>query len=400
MQSNPEIATVETAGKTALHKLLMAGIDQGHVWPAFQPIVDIRSGNVAGFEILARWGEPSTAEISPMTFIPRLEQYGLIDILSDALISRACREATGWPGQFSLAFNISPLQLTNEDFPHRLSEIIATTGFPMNRVELEVTEGSLLSDDDQAYRTLHKLNALGVKIGIDDFGTGYSSLARLESFPFHKLKIDKRFVSTLDVEPSKRRIAAAVIGLGQSLGMTVVAEGVETADEESILRNLGCDLAQGWLYSKGLPAHQALCKLNRRGVVDASGRSLDTSPFQQFHQLASLYEQAPVGLCFLDMDFRHVRVNDRFGSILGLTGAEIEGKTIYDLLEGEVLESVITVLMEAAATGEPVIREYVVGTRDIQVINTRVLDLGGKEIGYSIVSIDVTEENRLKANLI
>jgi PAS domain S-box-containing protein len=400
MRNDFKTVSIEEADEPALRRLLQFAIGQGHVWPAFQPIVDIRTGTIASFEILARWGNSSVGDISPMTFIPCLERHGLIDTLSDALIMRGCREAEGWPGQFSLAFNISPIQLTNENFPRHLADIVATTGFPLERVELEVTEASLISDNDLAYRILRELNDLGVKIGIDDFGTGYSNLARLEAFPFSKLKIDARFVRDIHSCSGKRRIAAAIIGLGQSLGITVVAEGVETVAEETILRSLGCDLGQGWLYGKGAPDAEAHEVLTSRSSVNGATCPLDASPFQQLHQLANLYEKAPVGLCFVDMDFRHVRTNDRFASIHGMIGAEIEGKTIYDVMECEPLQTTIGLLTDAAATDQPVLRDYVLRGRNVQVTAARVHDIAGDIIGFSVVAIDVTDENRLKATLV
>lgn len=400
MQKSVETHTIELVRKPALRRLLQVAIDQEHVWPAFQPIVDIHTGAVASFEILARWGETGSRNISPSTFIPRLERHGLIDMLSDALIDRACRSAMAWPGQFRLAFNISPTQLTNADFPQRLAETVAATGFPLHRIILEVTEASLISDVDRAYQILRELHDLGVRIAIDDFGTGYSSLARLEAFPFDKLKIDARFVHGLDGDSSKRRIAASIIGLGQSLGMTVVAEGVETEAEHAILRDLGCDLGQGWLYGRPEQAAQAQPLLKKRGSIDAAIRPLDASPFQQLHQLASLYDDAPVGLCFLDLDFRHVRANERFSSIHGLTSAELRGKTIYDILEGDTLQRVVEFLTKAAASDSPVSWERTFHGRDLRVIIARVLDLANEVIGFSVVVIDVTDENLLKATLI
>lgn len=315
-------------------------------------------------------------------------------------MSRACREAGSWTGDFSLAFNIAPSQLVNVDFPERFCALISTTGFPLSRIEVEITEASLISDVERSYKTLEVLNGLGVKIAIDDFGTGYSSLARLEAFPFHKLKIDARFVHGLDGDSGKRRIAASTIGLGQSLGMIVVAEGVETPAEHTILRDLGCDLGQGWHFSKPLQASHADPFLKRQGSSRASSKPLDASPFQQLHQLASLYDNAPVGLCFVDLHFRHVRANDRFANIHGMTGTELRGSTIYETMEGEALEAVVDLLTRTATTDEPQILDYVFCGRDCRFIVSRVLDLGGDVIGFSVVAIDVTDENRLKATLV
>lgn len=389
---------IEAATKPVLRKLLKHAIANGHVWPAFQPIVNIRTGAISSFEILARWSDPQAGDISPDIFIPRLEQHGLIAVLSEALLEQACRSAADWPGQFTLAFNISPFQLISEDLPCNLVEVIEKTCFPLGRVELEVTEGSLISDADVAYAILREINNSGIRIGIDDFGTGYSSLARLESFPFHKLKIDARFVHGIDTEAGKRRIAAAIIGLGQSLGITVVAEGVETEAEEAILRELGCDQGQGWLYGRGVASEQARCLLDDR-EVDTITCPLDTSPFQRLHQLAKLYDQAPVGLCFVDLQYRHVRVNERFAEIHGLTVAQLEGRTIYEIMEGDLLEDVIGVMAEAINHDEPVTREYILQGRNVRVLNSRVRDLAGDVIGFSVVAIDVTEENRLKEAL-
>src|SRR5690606_519531 len=195
---------LETANKSTLKKLIGSGIKHGHIWPAFQPIVELPEGNIVSFEVLARWNDPEAGEISPTIFIPRLEHHSLIAAFSDMLMSQACRIAASWPGNFSLAFNISPLQLSSAEFPQKLAELVSATGFPLNRIELEVTESSLISDNDHAYARLHELNALGVRIGIDDFGTGYSNLARLESFPFNKIKLDARFVHNLNTDPAKR----------------------------------------------------------------------------------------------------------------------------------------------------------------------------------------------------
>jgi PAS domain S-box-containing protein len=383
------LTKLENSGRAALCELLDAAIEHGHIWPAFQPIIDISSGALVGFEVLARWSDPSHGDISPAAFIPALEKHDIIDKLFNHLVKLACPVAADWPGRFFLAFNLSPKQLIRPNLPAEIAEVVGTTGFPCSRFQVEVTEGSLISDNDRAYANLRELDAMGIKVAIDDFGTGYSSLARLEAFPFRKLKIDRRFVSSLDRDTSKRRIAAAIIGLGHSLGITVVAEGVETDQEEAVLRDLGCNLGQGWLYGKPEPKHLARLALEAFGVADLEMiRPLDASPFQQLHQLATLYRQAPVGLCFLDLDYRHVRANDRFASIHNMTGAELEGKTISDLMSGSTLAAVKRVLLQSVSSDEPVPENYVVGDRHIGVVCTRVVDSAGEVIGFSVVAVD------------
>lgn len=375
------------AADTVRGRLAFA-LENGHIWPAFQPIVDIQSGDLRGFEVLARWTDPQSGEISPTTFIPLLEQHDQIDKLFNHLVYLACPAAAAWPGQFFLAFNLSPKQLVGKGFPAELAETVGSTGFPLERFQVEVTESSLISDVEGAYANLNELDDMGVKVAIDDFGTGYSSLARLEAFPFRKLKIDACFVRGLDRDRSKRRIAAAIIGLGQSLGTTVVAEGVETSSEEAVLRDLGCNLGQGYLYGRPTSKDEAARTLQSLSPTSEVEVPLDVSPFQQLHQLATLYKQAPVGLCFLDLSFRHVRANDRFASIHNMTGAELEGKTIADVMSGPTLSTVKRVLNQSLLSDQPITENYVHGERHFRVICTRVVDLGGEIIGFSAVSLD------------
>lgn len=366
---------------------LDAAIREKRIWPAFQPFVDVKTGKIVGFEVLARWSDPERGSLSPADFIPVLEENGLIDILFDEILTTACIHAVAWPGPFTLAFNISPRQLTCPKLPLHVSAIVASTGFPLERVEIEVTESSLITDVEQAYRTLKEFHRLGVKIAIDDFGTGYSSLARLEAFPFDKLKIDARFVQSIDTESGRRRIATAIIGLGQSLGITVVAEGVETVEERRVLRNLGCELGQGWLFGKAEAATTISKTISELGCGSPCTRPLDLSPFQQLNQLATLYDQAPVGLAYLDLDFRHVRSNDCFASIHGLSAKELQGKSIADVMQGEILETVRDGLNRAAASDEPVTLRFIVQDREIACFNSRVKDLGGEVIGFSVVMV-------------
>lgn len=382
-----------------LQSRLEKALKRGDVWPAFQPIVDIRSESIAGFEILARWSDPEAGDISPAQFIPLLEKHRLVDTLLQALMREACAAAAQWQGRFFLAFNVTPDQLLSDSLPEWLSAVASRTGFPLTRIQLEITESSLISDSATAYRTLNRLNEIGVAISLDDFGTGYSSLARLEAFPFRKLKIDAQFVRGLEHDNRKRRIVSAVVGLGQSLDITVVAEGVETEAEAAILRGLGCPLGQGWLYGKGVPAAEAQKVYERFPEKAAPASLLDTSPFQQLHQLETLYDQAPVGLCFLDLHYRHVRANDIFAAMHGLTGRELEGKTIYDVMQGETLKRVETVLSKALGPDPLPPQDYTMGKREYRVFGQKVSDIGGENLGFSVVAIDVSEQNRVLRTL-
>jgi PAS domain S-box-containing protein len=371
-----------------IRRCLQTAIERGHIWPVFQPIVSIRTGAIAGFEVLARWNDPDRGSISPAEFIPLLERHDLIDSLSDTLMQQACAAAVAWNHPFFLAFNISPDQLVRDGLPERVAAIASRTGFPLHRLQVEITEGSLFADEHMAYRLLQELNVQGVKVAIDDFGTGHSSLARLESFPFDKLKIDIRFVRSLDGDMAKRRIAAAIVGLGQSLGLAVVAEGVETVQEEAILGDYGCDLGQGWLYGKGMPAEDAHLLLQGASGPYELVSPLDVSPFQQLLQLGSLYRQAPVGLCFVDLDYRHVRVNDRFAAIHGMTVKELEGKSIFDIMRREEAEAAKQFLLASMESDTAVPNHYHARGREYIFFSSQVVDIDGTPIGFSVVSVD------------
>jgi len=260
--------TATTTATAATRAHLEAAIDEGRITPVFQPIVDMRSGETTAFEVLARWNDPSDGEIDPAAFIARFEQNGLIDRLTVTLIDQACRAAQAWPGRFSLAFNLSAAQLARHGLADRLAEAIVATGFPASRIGFEVTEGSPTGDSSLVRENLSDLRDLGAEIGIDDFGTGYSNLARLEELPFHKLKIDARFVRDVHAQARRSRIVSSTISLGHSLGMVVVAEGVECPAEASALIRLGCDLGQGWFYGRGLPAAEIPRILATRSAVD------------------------------------------------------------------------------------------------------------------------------------
>ena len=218
--------------------------------PHFQPLVDIATGRLIGFEMLARWPHPTRGTIPPVEFIPIAEDAGLIGPMTEALLRRACRAAAGWPSDIVVACNLSPLQLRDRGLPATVQSILTETGLPAHRLELEITESALVGDIDLARDLLGKLKALGVRLALDDFGTGYSSLRHLQLLPIDKLKIDASFVRAMGGDTESRKIVAAVIGLSHSLGLLTVAEGVEDEGTAALLRDLGCDVGQGWLYGR------------------------------------------------------------------------------------------------------------------------------------------------------
>jgi diguanylate cyclase (GGDEF)-like protein/PAS domain S-box-containing protein len=221
--------------------------------PYYQPLVDLSTGRITGFEALVRWPHPERGMISPAEFIPVAEDTGLINAVGGLMLRRACMDAALWPDDVRVAVNLSPLQFRTGNLLSIVMDVLKQSGLPAKRLELEITETLLLEKSDEVLATLHALRALGVRISMDDFGTGYSSLSYLRSFPFDKIKIDQSFVRGLGGNRDAQAIVRSIISLGIGLGVTITAEGVETEDEFSCLRAEGCHEGQGFLFSRARP---------------------------------------------------------------------------------------------------------------------------------------------------
>lgn len=229
----------------------------------FQPLVALRSGKATCFETLLRWRHPILGLIPPTDFIPIAEETGLIVPIGDWALRVACREAVSWPLPIRVAVNLSPVQFRSPGLLRSVQDALEKSGLPAERLELEITETVLMQDDEANLAILHQLRALGVRIALDDFGTGYSSLGYLLSFPFDKIKIDRSFVTGLPDKQQSKAIVRAVIGLGQTLGITIAAEGVENPDQASALCNKGCQEAQGYLFSRPVAAQEVAATIAR-----------------------------------------------------------------------------------------------------------------------------------------
>jgi diguanylate cyclase (GGDEF)-like protein/PAS domain S-box-containing protein len=219
----------------------------------YQPLLDLGSNEVTGCEALLRWRHPERGMVSPAEFIPLAEDTGLINELGDWVLQTACAEAATWPHHIRLAVNVSPIQLKNQTLALRIAGALAASGLTPSRLEIEITEAVLIHDDETALVILHQLRAIGVRIALDDFGTGFSSLSYLKRFPFDKIKIDRCFVSDIEVDGSAA-IVQAVVNIAAARNMTTTAEGVETEQQREILRKLGCTEMQGYLFSAAKPA--------------------------------------------------------------------------------------------------------------------------------------------------
>ena len=231
----------------------------------FQPIMDIASGDIVGAEALMRWHSPARGLVAPDDFIAVAEETGLIVQLGDWALRKACTVAAGWPRGLRVAVNVSAVQLKSGGFARSVISALAFSGIPADRLELEITETVLMDESDTVLKTLGQLRELGIRIALDDFGTGYSSLGYLRRFPVDKIKIDRSFIGDIDSHDTAA-IVRTIIGLGQELGITVTAEGVETDAQLETLRKYGCVEAQGYLI--GVPSKVAdINRLMKTSVV-------------------------------------------------------------------------------------------------------------------------------------
>ncbi|NGM32442.1 EAL domain-containing protein [Methylobacterium sp. DB0501] len=240
--------------RRALERDLRAAIAAEALEVHYQPLVAADSLAVTGCEALLRWRHPERGFVSPAEFIPVAEETGMIAALGEWVLARACREAAGWPAGLRVAVNLSPAQFRTPDLVGTVARALAESGLDPARLELEITEQVMLEETVSNVAVLHRLRSLGLRIAIDDFGTGYASLSYLQAFPFDKIKIDRSFTAALGREATAVAIVQAVIGLGAGLGITTLAEGVETEDQLAFLRRSGCAEVQGFLFSRPVPA--------------------------------------------------------------------------------------------------------------------------------------------------
>ena len=222
----------------------------------YQPIINLATNTVSGFEALARWTHPTLGPIPPDKFIPIAEDSGLILPLGEWALREACRQAALWPSEIKIAVNLSPLQFANTGLATMVERILRETGLSPQRLELEITEGLLMRNTESTITILHRLREIGLRIAMDDFGTGYSSLSYLQSFPFDRIKVDRSFVSQLSTTTTAATVVRAVVEIAASRGMETTAEGVETEDQRQQLAALGCDQAQGYLLGRPVPIAQ------------------------------------------------------------------------------------------------------------------------------------------------
>jgi diguanylate cyclase (GGDEF)-like protein len=247
-------AHVERRGE--VERALRLELPLNIIKPHYQPLVSFPEGHIIGFEALARWNSPALGPVPPDVFISVAEECGLIQELGDKLLRQACRDAATWPNDLTLAFNISPRQLKDPALVLRILSVLDETGLDPRRLEIEITESAFVGDISLARKIIEDLRAVGVRIALDDFGTGYATLSQLISLHFDKIKIDRSFIQRLGQDAESSIIVKAVIGLASGLGLTSLAEGIETANQQGDLRAAGCMQGQGYLFGKAMPADE------------------------------------------------------------------------------------------------------------------------------------------------
>jgi diguanylate cyclase (GGDEF)-like protein len=251
-----------------LRRELPGAIAAGEIVPYFQPLVRMDDTSVVGFEVLARWEHPVLGVLPPMEFLPLVEETGQSAAMFASLLVCACQAARDWPAHIKLSVNISPIELQDETLPDIVANILASTDFRGDRLEVEITENALIHDAKVARQVLDRLRRQGLSVALDDFGTGYSSLYHLRELPFDKVKIDKVFMRGLASDPEASRYVAAIIDFGHALGLDLTAEGIEDAATMNRLRELGCTYGQGYLFGKPMPAEAASRMLSTNRIAE------------------------------------------------------------------------------------------------------------------------------------
>jgi diguanylate cyclase (GGDEF)-like protein len=261
---------LELCDRMKLEEDIRLGIRKGEFVPYFQPLIDLASQEIVGFEALARWRSANGSVLEAEQFIEAAERIGLIGPLTFNIMEQALKEARHWPAHLKLAVNISPVQFRDASLAEQILKLLAATGFPANRLEVEITEGSLLEDRAQVLTIIASLKNVGVSISLDDFGTGYASLAQVDRLPLDRIKIDKSFITTIVKSQRTAEIVNTIAGLGHTLQVPISAEGVESEQIRAALEGYGCSEAQGWLFGRAVSAEAVRSFLSMVGTPGAS----------------------------------------------------------------------------------------------------------------------------------
>ncbi|WP_381422279.1 putative bifunctional diguanylate cyclase/phosphodiesterase [Sphingorhabdus arenilitoris] len=268
---------IELRTRNSLEADIRAAIPNDEFVPYFEQQVDLATGELVGFEMLARWVSPVRGLIPPDDFIPVAEETGMIGDLSMSIIRKALLEAKNWDQRLTISVNISPVQLKDPWLAQKIVKLLVETGFPANRLEVEITESSLFKNLNLAQSIVGSLKNQGIQIALDDFGTGYSSLAHLRALPFDRIKIDRSFVSSMDDNAESAAIVSAIAGLGASLAVPITAEGIEDESVIAKLNELGCSKGQGWHFGQPMSIEQVRKLLIEKDMLQSRKQSYKKS---------------------------------------------------------------------------------------------------------------------------
>lgn len=382
---------------------------------AYQPQFNLFTHNVVAFEALLRWRHPVRGNVPPMAFIPVAEEAGLIDEIGQWVLERACQEANHWPNDIRVAVNLSAIQLQNPALPSIVAEALGSSGLSPSRLELEITESSVIPADTACLAALHSIRSTGVRIVIDDFDIGYSALGYLVSFPFDKIKIDRFFIARLakdaDGHDTARAIVRAIIGLCKELDITLLAEGVETAEQLMLLRDKHCTEIQGNLCGRPQPAGdipetlanapQLLREMSKRGATEARAAHILWSESVPFSQIAEILNDIVIVTTpnLVPPGPSIVYVNPAFTRLTGYSPAEAIGRTPR-ILQGPgtsrvTLDKIATELREGRPVHEKVLNFAKSGAPywlDLQIVALR--DAVGGITHFAAIERDVTLDKR------
>jgi EAL domain-containing protein (putative c-di-GMP-specific phosphodiesterase class I) len=372
---------------------LLQRIKRGEFHPFFQPIVSLEDQRVMGFEMLARHISPEGTITPPADFIPAMEQTGLLDELMLSLMIQGFRAAAAWPEQQFLSMNVSPSQLNGRYLTETIRNTALQARFDLCRLKIEITETALLNDIHTARTEIEALSEMGCTIAMDDFGTGYSSLAWLIQLPVNTLKIDSSFIRSMLDKKDSRKIISSVVGLGRSLDMDVIAEGVETDEQAEMLRGIGCLYAQGYLFGRPVSAAESglmLTTATDKGFVRRVARlSLD----QRAHQISSMYAVPGTSICFLDPELVIVDASDTFAERVGWTPHDLIHKYIYEVIPSQADK--LLWLQEFRKKGLPYPPYEVVlpdGSSDLVMV-TRVEDEAKELLGFCVFGVKLSSRD-------
>ena len=383
---------------------IQGALEREEITPFFQPIVELRSGQLCGFEVLARWLHPKLGPILPANFISLAEDSGLISRLTYQILLKTFAHAHVVPSRLFLAVNVSPSELCGGELAQTVRAAADQTTFDLSRLVIEVTEAVLIEDHTCALKTALELREMGCRLALDDFGTGHSSLSQLRKLPFYGLKIDRTFVKPMVFQSQSRKIVASVIGLSTSLEMRTVAEGVENEEQASMLLWLGCEMAQGWLYGHPEPAEH-LAKVLASSYISVSVNKevqddgLHALRAQHLALLQALYRGVPVGLCFVDLRQRYVSLNQRYAEFVGKPQSTFIGSTVQEMIPD--IYHRVQPLLARALKGESIVNEEVLrsatearnSATTALVSYEPVRDEAGELIGTSVAIFDISHQH-------